>query len=251
MLGHRLVTKQTSGQGLKVEKLYVAETIKYDEEWYLAITIDREQYSPAVILSKSGGVDIETTAKEHPERLQVFNFSLTKGITAELVSQISRELGISGAQSDALSRILGQMHQVFIAKDATLIEVNPLVRSGNDFTCLDAKVSFDNAAEKRQSGIFSLRDVQYEVEEEVEAEKAGLVYVRMEGNIGNVVNGAGLAMATNDAISYYGGSSANFLDTGGQATKQSMQTAFEIIMKDDRVNAVLVNIYGGKATPGL
>jgi succinyl-CoA synthetase beta subunit len=246
MLGHRLRTKQTTDRGLQVDKVYVAETVRYDEEWYLAMTIDRENYSPAIILSKSGGVDIETIAKEQPEKLLTYHFSLTKGITGDLIEQIAKQLGTSGKETEALSQILSRMHRIFASKDATLLEINPLVRSSDgSFTCIDSKLSVDNAAEKRQPELFGLRDVQHEIPEEVEAEKAGLVYVRMEGSIGNVVNGAGLAMATNDAIAYYGGASANFLDTGGQATKDTMQKAFEIIMRDDRVKAVLVNIYGG------
>ncbi|KAJ5204612.1 succinate-CoA ligase [Penicillium cinerascens] len=246
MLGSRLRTKQTYQKGLKVDTVYVAEAISYDEEWYLAMTIDREHYSPAVILSRSGGVDIEKIAKEEPENLHKFHFSLTKGISAELIDEISQRVGISDKERDHLSRILIRMHEVFTSKDATLLEINPLVRfQDGSFTCLDAKFTFDNTAKKRQPALFDLRDVQHEVIDEIEAEKAGLVYVRMDGSIGNVVNGAGLAMATNDAISYYGGTSANFLDTGGQVTKEAMQTAFEIIMRDERVKAILINIYGG------
>lgn len=247
MLGHRLKTKQTTEKGLKVDKVYVAETVSYDEEWYLSMTIDRENYSPALILSKSGGVEIEKVAKESPESLLTFHFGLTKGITPELIDEVARKLGVSTQEKKSLSQLLTRMHRVFAENDATLVEVNPLVRLSNGtFICLDAKLSFDNAAEKRQPEIFSMRDVQHEVVEEVEADKAGLVYIRMGGNIGNVVNGAGLAMATNDAIDYYGGSSANFLDTGGQATKETMQKAFEIILRDERVKAILINIYGGK-----
>lgn len=246
MLGQRLITKQTNSQGLKVDKLYVAETVSYNEEWYLSMTIDRENYSPALILSKSGGVEIEKVAKETPESLFTFNFGLSKGITSELVDEVAKKLALSSQEKKSLSGILTRMHRVFAENDATLVEVNPLVRlSDGNFICLDAKFSFDNAAEKRQPEIFAMRDVQHEVVEEIEAEKAGLVYIRMNGSIGNVVNGAGLAMATNDAIDYYGGSSANFLDTGGQATKETMQKAFEIILRDDRVKAILINIYGG------
>ncbi|KAF2093356.1 succinate-CoA ligase [Rhizodiscina lignyota] len=246
MLGHRLKTKQTPSKGLKVDKLYVVETIKYHDEWYLAMTIDREQYKPAIIISKSGGVDIETMAKESPEKLLTFHFNLTQGITAELISEISRALRTSVAETKNLEQILSRMHSLFVSKDATLLEINPLVRSSDStFTCLDAKFSFDNAAEKRQQDLFALRDVEHEVSEELEAEKYGLVYVRMDGNIGNVVNGAGLAMATNDAIAHSGGASANFLDAGGQATKETMMKAFEIILRDERVKTILVNIYGG------
>ena len=138
------------------------------------------------------------------------------------------------------------MHKLFKDKDATLLEVNPLVKSeGGRFTCIDAKFSFDNAAEKRQKDIFALRESTPSEANEMEAEKYGLVYIRLDGNIGNVVNGAGLAMATNDAIALHGGASANFLDAGGQATKETIIKAFEIILRDERVKCVLVNIYGG------
>ncbi|OAG02221.1 succinate-CoA ligase [Paraphaeosphaeria sporulosa] len=246
MLGHRLVTKQTGEKGLQVNKIYVAETIEYQDEWYLAMTIDRERYQPAIILSKSGGVDIESVAKSNPEKLLTFNFELTKGITPELVSRIASALETTDQETHNLGDILQKMHKLFISKEATLLEINPLVRSSDStFTCLDAKFSFDNAAEKRQPELFALRDVEQEQGDEVEAEKYGLVYIKLEGNIGNVVNGAGLAMATNDAIAHYGGASANFLDAGGQATTETMKKAFEIIMRDRRVQCIFVNIYGG------
>lgn len=251
MLGHRLKTKQTGEPGLRVNKVYVAETIKYDDEWYLAMTIDREKYSPAIIVSKSGGVDIETMAKENPEKLLTFHYSISKGITPELVQRISAALETSAKEKENLEKILTRMHNVFTAKDATLLEINPLVRkSDEDFLCLDAKFSFDDAASPRQKELFSLRDSE-DIEEdqstEMEAKEYDLVYIRLDGNIGNVVNGAGLAMATNDAIAFHGGASANFLDAGGQATQQTMQKAFEIILRDERVKVILVNIYGGES----
>ncbi|KEZ46301.1 Succinyl-CoA ligase [ADP-forming] subunit beta, mitochondrial [Scedosporium apiospermum] len=246
MLGHKLNTNQTSGDGLKVNKLLVAEAIKYSDEWYLAMTIDREAYLPAIILSKNGGVDIETTAKQTPEQLHSFHFKLSDGITPELMEKVSSTLGTSQVETNNLKDILERLYKIFAEKDATLLEINPLVRSANgSFTGVDAKFSFDKAAERRQKELFALRDSAQEVPEEVEAEQYGLIYVRMDGNIGNVVNGAGLAMATNDAIAHHGGSSANFLDAGGQATKETMQKAFEIILRDPRVKTILVNIYGG------
>ena len=232
---------------MEVNKVYVAEPIENEDEWYLAMTIDRESYCPAIIMSKSGGVDIETVAKEHPDQLLTFRFSLTKGITPDLVERIAKALGSPSNEVKNLETILTRMLKLFKSKDATLLEINPLVRDkeGN-FTCLDAKFSFDNAAEKRQAELFALRDREQENKDELEAENYGLVYIRLDGNIGNVVNGAGLAMATNDAIAYHGGNSANFLDAGGQATKETMQKAFEIIVGDPRVSTIFVNIYGGK-----
>ncbi|KAF2499008.1 succinyl-CoA synthetase beta chain [Lophium mytilinum] len=222
MLGHHLSTKQTAGKGLQVDKLYVAEQIKYADKCYLAMTIDREKYCPAIILRKNGGIDIETVAKEHPEQLLTFHFSVTKGITPEILDRIAAPLGTGPAETHSLGEILRGMHRSFVAKAATLLEINLLVRSADgSFTCPDAKFTFDNAAENRQT----------------------------ELNIGNVVNGAGLDMATNDAIAYHGGASANFLDAGGQATQATMQKAFEIILRDERMNTLFVNIYGGIIRP--
>lgn len=251
MLGQRLITKQTGHSGLPVNKVYVTEAVKYDDEWYLAMTIDRENYSPAVILSKSGGVDIESVTANSPEKLSTFPFGISTGITPELLGRIAQRLGIDPTEMRNLNSTLQGLYRLFIEKDATLLEINPLVKSANGFQALDAKFTFDDAAEKRQKDLFDLRDSAHEVVEEIEAEKYGLVYVRMEGNIGNVVNGAGLAMATNDAISLYGGTSANFLDAGGQATKETMQQAFRIILNDERIKAILVNIYGGRWDPRL
>lgn len=251
MLGRLLKTKQTGEPGLRVNKVYVAETIKYSDEWYLAMTIDREQFSPAIIISKSGGVDIESMAKENPDALLTFHYNISEGITPDLVSRISSSLGTSAKETENLGNILSRMHDVFTAKDATLLEINPLVRSDDEtFTCLDAKFSFDNAASPRQKDLFSLQgseDIEDDASVEEEAKQYDLVYIRLDGNIGNVVNGAGLAMTTNDAIAYNGGASANFLDTGGQATKENMLKAFEIILRDDRVKVIFVNIYGGRS----
>ncbi|EXM20308.1 Succinyl-CoA synthetase-like [Fusarium oxysporum f. sp. vasinfectum] len=246
MLGSRLKTNQTSGEGIVVDKLYVAESVKYDEEWYLALTVDREKYAPVVLVSKHGGINVEDNANSSTGSLQSFHFNLSDGITPGLVSRIQKGIGASEDEANKLGTILDRLLQIFISKDATMLEINPLVRTADaNFKCLDAKFTFDDASERRQPELFAMRDVEAEVSEELEAQKHGLVYIKMDGNIGNVVNGAGLAMATNDAIAYHGGSSANFLDAGGQATKQTMQKAIEIILRDQRVKVILVNIYGG------
>ncbi|EXL67964.1 hypothetical protein FOPG_15944 [Fusarium oxysporum f. sp. conglutinans race 2 54008] len=246
MLGSRLKTNQTSGEGIVVDKLYVAESVKYDEEWYLALTVDREKYAPVVLVSKHGGINVEDNANSSTGSLQSFHFNLSDGITPGLVSRIRKGIGASEDEANKLGTILDRLLQIFISKDATMLEINPLVRTADaNFKCLDAKFTFDDASERRQPELFAMRDVEAEVGEELEAQKHGLVYIKMDGNIGNVVNGAGLAMATNDAIAYHGGSSANFLDAGGQATKQTMQKAIEIILRDQRVKVILVNIYGG------
>ncbi|KAF5662922.1 beta-succinyl synthetase precursor [Fusarium circinatum] len=246
MLGHRLRTKQTSGDGILVEKVLVAEFEECDEEWYLAIALDRERYSPVVLISRSGGVDIEDTAKGEGGSLRSFHFDYAEGITPDLLNRLRTDVGASPAEAEKLGAILVRLWDLFVSRDATLLEINPLARTGEaDFKCLDAKFLIDDASQRRQPELFAQRDIQAEIPEEIEAQKYGLVYIKMEGNIGNVVNGAGLAMATNDAIAHHGGASANFLDAGGQATQSTMQKAFEIILRDDRVKVILVNIYGG------
>jgi succinyl-CoA synthetase beta subunit len=247
MLGNRLTTAQTGPGGELVKRVYMAETVKFQQEYYLAMTIDRAKFSPVVILSKQGGVDVESTIQNDSGKPHKFWFSLRGGIDDNIISDIKTQMGFSDSEIDNITDILKKMFQIFVQKDATVLEVNPLVRTKEGkFVCLDTKFVFDDAAERRQKDIFALRDKENEVQDEIEAEKYGLVYVRLDGNIGNVVNGAGLAMATNDAVELYGGKSANFLDAGGQATKETMLGAFKIIMGDPRVKAILVNIYGGE-----
>ena len=205
------------------------------------MTVDRENYCPTIILCRQNDDDRSTPTS-------TFAFSLSQGVTPKLLSEISEQLGAPGEERPQLDSILKGLHRIFRDKDATLLEINSLARSSHGaWTCSDARFSFDDAAAKRQQDLFALRDTEQEVAEEVAAERYGLVYVRMDGNIGNVVNGAGLAMATNDAIGLHGGASANFLDAGGQATKETMMQAFGIIMRDERIKAILVNIYGGES----
>ncbi|KDN62895.1 putative CoA-ligase [Colletotrichum sublineola] len=238
-------SKNSGGEGI-AHKLFVTEMIKYESAWYLAIAFDRENNCPIIIASKRGGVDFETTVKRYPEQFHILRLEYTGGITPEVVEQVSKCLDASTKEMNSLQSILGRLYRIFTTKDATLLEIRSLARSHDGkLTCLDTKFAFDDAANKRQQDVFSLRDIMHEAPEEIEAEKHGLVYVRMDGNIGNVVNGAGLAMATNDAIALHGGASANFLDAGGQATKDTMVKAFEIILSDERVKSIFVNIYGG------
>ncbi|KAL3961101.1 hypothetical protein ACCO45_006218 [Purpureocillium lilacinum] len=238
MLGQRLRTRRSPKEGHAVNELYVAETVPFDAEWYLAMTIDRSNYAPAIIISKKGGRDIDVIAQEHPESIHTHHPGscfrhFIKG----------RPLG---GRDGSLAPILSSMYQIFSQKDGTLLEVNPLAHSPDgSFTCLDATFTFDNSAVHRQRDMFALRDRSQEIADELEAERHGLLYVKMDGDIGNVVNGAGLAMATNDAIGFHGGANSNFLDAGGKATKETMQQAFGIITRDPRVKAILVNIYGG------
>lgn len=231
------------GASATANKVYVAEAVQPQREWYLAVTIDRENYTPAIVLSDS----------PHSSPVATIPFRLSAGITPEVLSQVYSHMSLSPDASSNLPAILQSLFAIFKEKDATLLEVGRLAllssedAGGGSFACLDASFTFDDASRGRQRELFALRDTEQEVSEEVEAEKYGLVYVRMDGDIGNVVNGAGLAMATNDAIGLYGGKSANFLDGGGQATKETMVKAFGIIMADERVKVILVNIYGGES----
>ncbi|KAJ3528706.1 hypothetical protein NM208_g10086 [Fusarium decemcellulare] len=220
MLGQRLRTKQTSGAGVVVEKLYVTETIEYQDEQYLAMTLDRENYTPVIIASREGGVNIEQTTKNNPDSLHSFSFNLDEGIMSKLVSRIGNALQSIAKETDNLRDILTRLHAIFVTKDATSLAINPLAKSSDGiFTCLDSKFTFDDASEKRQLRLFAIREDKAAVKEELECQENGLAYIMMDGNIGSVVNGAGLAMATNDAIAYHRGASANFLDAGGQTTK--------------------------------
>ncbi|KAL4892265.1 hypothetical protein BDV59DRAFT_208602 [Aspergillus ambiguus] len=242
MLGHRLVTNQTPPAGLPVEKLYIYKAVDIAKEYYLAVTFDRQRASPVLLMSEEGGVDVETNAKQ----LQRFWFGLSTGLTPQIMAYIEAELGFSDNDMAMVSHILYQLVKLFRDKDATLLELNPLVRTPDgSFICLDAKLHFDDSARFRQSELFSLEEHSPEENDEYEASQLGLSYVRLDGNIGVIVNGAGLAMATNDLVTWYGGQCANFLDIGGGATKETLAKAFSILQGDPRTKGLLINIYGG------
>ncbi|KAJ5092552.1 hypothetical protein NUU61_007422 [Penicillium alfredii] len=242
MLGYFLTTKQTPPEGLVVNKLYIYKAVDIAQEFYIAMTFDREWPGPVLLMSDDGGVNIESNV----DKLHRFWFQLSTGITAEIIAEIQQKLGFNVTEIAEIARILCQMAKLFQEKDAILLELNPLVRTPEGkFVCLDAKFNFDDAARFRQPEIFSLEERSPEAEDEYQASILGLSYVRLDGNIGNVVNGAGLAMATNDLISQYGGRSANFLDVGGRANKETLLKAFEILNQDSRIKGILINIYGG------
>ncbi|KAJ4247810.1 hypothetical protein NW762_013019 [Fusarium torreyae] len=245
LLGHQ-GEKDTRTDGIPAAQLYVEEAVDFDQKWHIAMTIDRENYYPVIRIQEFPVSTESSRPQKTPDPQKIFSVSLSTGISDSLVADISRSLQLSKDSSKNLAQILRGLFRIFSEKEAIDLEVDLLRTSKVQFVCADSRFSFDDAAQKRQPDLFALRDSEHEVREEVDAEKHGLVYVRMEGNIGNVVNGAGLAMATNDAISLYGGTSANFLDAGGQATKETMLQAFGIIMRDERVKAILVNIYGGE-----
>lgn len=242
MLGYYLTTEQTPPEGLLVKKLYIYKAVDVAQEYYVALTFDRERSMPVLLISDEGGVNIETTVK----KLQKYWFHMPHGIGPEITAYVQAQLGFSDLEMATMSHILHQMVELFEQKDATLLELNPLVRTPEgDFICLDAKFTFDNSARFRQQGLFSLEERSPEEELEYEASKLGLSYVRLNGNIGNIVNGAGLAMATNDLISLYGGRCGNFLDVGGSATNESLSHAFKILQNDEQIKGILINIYGG------
>ncbi|KXG51516.1 ATP-grasp fold, succinyl-CoA synthetase-type [Penicillium griseofulvum] len=242
MIGYNLTTAQTPADGLRVDKLYVYKAVSIAREFYLAMTFDRQHTSPVLLISSSGGTNIESNV----DKLHKLRFGISTGITDEIDAYIQAELGFSDTEMKDIHRILVQMLKLFKEKDATLVELNPLVRTEDgEFICLDAKFGFDNAARYRQQEIFALEERSPDEEEEYQLGKLGVSYVRLEGNIGNIVNGAGLAMATNDLISLYGGKCANFLDVGGGATKEALSRGLEILKNDQRVKGILINIYGG------
>lgn len=243
MLGYYLTTAQTPKDGLRVDSLYIYKAVSIAQEFYFAMTFDRQRSSPVLLVSSSGGTNIESNV----DSLHKIWFGLSTGITDEIHAYIQAELGFSDVEMKDIHRILVQMVKLFKQKDATLLELNPLVRTEEgEFVCLDAKFGFDNAARYRQQGIFALEERSPEQEEEHQLAKLGLNYVRLDGNIGNIVNGAGLAMATNDLIGLLGGKCANFLDVGGAATKEALSKAFGVLKNDPRVKGILINIYGGE-----
>lgn len=209
----------------------------------MAITFDRERCMPIILMSEEGGVNIESNANQ----LQRFWFHLSTGITPEIMAYIEAQLGFSDNEMKVISQILRRLSKLFQEKDATLLELNPLAQTTDgSFVCLDAKMNFDDSARFRQPQLFGLEEQIPGEEDEYEASQLGVSYVRLDGDIGVIVNGAGLAMATNDLITWYGGKCANFLDIGGAATKETLSKAFSIIRNDSRVKGLLINIYGGE-----
>ncbi|KAF5002550.1 hypothetical protein FDECE_10580 [Fusarium decemcellulare] len=219
---------------------YVEKLLRPVKKWHFTMTIDRDNYTPVLRIRQEKG-----QRKEEPALEETLGFSLSAGISDKFVAHFFKKMCLPERTLEDLGKLLRGMFSIFSEKEAISLKTNVILTRNERLFCTDSRFFFDDAARGRQPELFSLRDSSLEVPEEVEAEKHGLVYVRMDGDIGNVVNGAGLAMATNDAISLYGGKSANFLDAGGQATKETMLQAFGIIMRDERVKAILVNIYGG------
>ena len=246
LLGRRLVTQQTGPPGLPVAAVLVDERIAVQRELYLAMTVDRFQARPVALASRRGGVDIEEVAATDPAAVLREPIDINQGLTVEAAARLAAGLGLSGELAQAAGRISQAIWRLFVASDASLIEINPLVvTEDQQLVALDAKVALDDNALFRHPELAALRDESQEHPLELKASRLGISYVGLEGTIGCLVNGAGLAMATNDIITLCGGAPANFLDVGGGASVEQVTNAFAIILADARVKAVLVNIFGG------
>jgi len=215
-------------------------------EFYLAVLMDRATQGPVIVASSQGGMDIETVAKEQPEAIITTKVDIHKGVTDEMAHEIASKLGFSEQCVPQAQDTIQKLYKIFMEKDATQIEINPMSEtSDHQVLCMDAKLNFDDNADFRQEEVFSWRDVSQEDADEVKAAKSGLNFIKLDGDIGCLVNGAGLAMATMDIIKLNGGQPANFLDVGGGATPEAIKEAFELITSDPKVTAIFVNIFGG------
>ena len=246
IIGNKLVTKQTGEEGKIVNNLYIESGCEISHEYYLALLIDRDTKSVLIMGSTEGGVDIEEVAEKNPEAIHKIWADPLEGLKNEEVIRFSESLGLTGESKDEMVEMVNSLYSMFLDKDCSMIEINPLVKSvSGEIIALDGKVSFDDSAEFRHPWRDELRDLSEEEEVEIRADKYGLSYVKLDGNIGCLVNGAGLAMASMDVIKLYGSEPANFLDIGGGATSESITAAFEIILEDENVEGILVNIFGG------
>jgi succinyl-CoA synthetase beta subunit len=246
ILGMTLVTHQTGPEGRKVGRVLIEEGLQIERELYLSIVIDRASASPVIIASASGGMDIEEVAAKEPEKILREQIDPGTGVIPFQARKLAFGMGLGSGPANKLVKLLDSIYKAFIETDASMIEVNPLILTkGGDLLALDAKISFDDNALYRHPDLRDLRDLGEEDPLEVEASKFSLNYIRLDGNIGCMVNGAGLAMATMDIIKLAGGEPANFLDVGGGANAEQIKNAFRILMADSNVKAVLINIFGG------
>src|SRR5208282_4598036 len=246
LLGSTLVTHQTGPHGKEVRRLYIEEGSSIDREYYLSALIDRTTSRVAFVASTEGGMDIEEVARTQPDKILSFSVDPATGFMPYYARHVARVLGFNREVVKQAESVLPKLYQAFFAKDMSLLEINPLVvTKAGELVCLDAKIGFDDNALYRHPDIAALRDVTEEDEKEIEASRYDLNYVALDGTIGCMVNGAGLAMATMDIIKLYGETPANFLDVGGGATKDKVAAAFKIITSDPHVKGILVNIFGG------
>jgi len=246
MLGKTLVTIQTGPAGKQVQRLYITDGVDIAKEFYLALLVDRETGRIAVVASTEGGMEIEKVAHDTPEKIATITIDPATGLMPHHGRAVAAALGLSGDLAKQAGKVLGSLYQAFLGTDASQIEINPLaIDDKGRLLVLDAKVGFDNNAEFRHPDLEQLRDLTEEDPMEIEASKYDLAYIKLDGNIGCMVNGAGLAMATMDIIKLNGAFPANFLDVGGGANKEKVTAAFKIILSDPAVEGILVNIFGG------
>ena len=247
MMGKILITHQTGAEGKEVKRLYIEEASEIDKEFYLSCLVDRESSKIAFISSTEGGMDIEKVASENPEKIITKKISLTDdGPSEKEINEIISIFKLNDQQKISAEQLIKILYKIILEKDASLIEINPLILTKNGkLICLDAKMNFDDNALYRRPEILKLRDLNEEESAEIEASKHELAYIKLNGNIGCMVNGAGLAMATMDIIKLYGKEPANFLDVGGGATKEKVSAAFKLILSDKNVKGILINIFGG------
>jgi succinyl-CoA synthetase beta subunit len=246
MLGATLVTPQTGPRGKEVRRLYIEEGAAIEREFYLSALVDRATSRVAFVVSTEGGMDIEEVAKTQPDKIVTFSIDPATGFMPHHGRHAAQALGLKGDLAKQAGSLIGKLYQAVIAKDMSLLEINPLiVTKSGQLICLDAKIGFDGNALYRHPDIVALRDLTEEDDKEIEASKHDLNYIALDGTIGCMVNGAGLAMATMDIIKLYGEAPANFLDVGGGATTEKVTAAFKIITADPKVKGILVNIFGG------
>ena len=246
ILGTKLVTKQTGPQGQRVSKIYIEKVFTIEKEYYLSCLVDRKNSCVSFVCSEEGGVSIEEVAKNNPKKIYVHKIDPLDGLKEMDTEKISTFLKFKEDIKEECKQIITGLYKLLIERDASLIEINPLVLTGEkNLVCLDAKMNFDDNALFRQEKISSLRDLTEEDSTEIQANKHGLSYIKLEGDIGCMVNGAGLAMATMDIIKLYGAQPANFLDVGGGASTEKVSAAFQIILSDKNVKSILINIFGG------
>ena len=248
MLGNTLVTLQTGAAGRVVKRIYIEEGVKIAKEFYLSVLVDRETGRVAFVASEAGGMNIEEVAHDTPEKISTVAINPATGPTAADSAKIAAAFGVSGDQAAQTADLVGKLYTAFVKSDMSMLEINPLiVTEEGKLVCGDAKVSFDPNAAFRHKEWADLRDIGEEDEREIEASKYDLSYIALDGEIGCLVNGAGLAMATMDIIKLFGAEPANFLDVGGGADKNKVEAAFKIILADPKVKGILVNIFGGIA----
>ncbi|HVE01680.1 MAG TPA: ADP-forming succinate--CoA ligase subunit beta [Sphingomicrobium sp.] len=246
MFGKTLVTVQTGPHGKQVQRLYITDGVDIEKEYYLALLVDRETGRIAIVASTEGGMDIEAVAHDTPEKIETLTIDPATGLMPHHGRAVAAALGLRGDLAKQANKVLAKLYDAFVGTDASQIEINPLaVTDKGELLVLDAKVGFDNNAEFRHPELEQLRDLTEEEPMEIEASKYDLAYIKLDGNIGCMVNGAGLAMATMDIIKLEGGEPANFLDVGGGASKEKVTAAFKIILSDPSVKGILVNIFGG------